>query len=267
MTQDPRHELSQFVPELPDDLVIWRYMDFTKFVALLETKHLFFPRVSILEDSFEGSFPTTQPALKRVLDMLPQGAIRPSSRITVSAGLDGVWKFLRQWALVSCWHASPYESAAMWRLYAATNAAVAIRSTVAKLRTSLDDPSPMPESLFGFNHYHVGAVEYIDFASDLIPTGNLATQFFRKRRSFEHEREVRILLLRYPVTSDQHLDYERAPGNSGEDVPVDLAVLLDEVFIAPQAPSWYATLVKKVATRYGLAVTPQQSELDANPVY
>jgi hypothetical protein len=34
---------------------IWRYMDFTKFVAMLDDQALFFPRVSLLSDSYEGS--------------------------------------------------------------------------------------------------------------------------------------------------------------------------------------------------------------------
>ena len=36
---------------------IWRYMDFTKFVNLLDTSKLFFPRADKLGDPFEGSFP------------------------------------------------------------------------------------------------------------------------------------------------------------------------------------------------------------------
>ena len=35
---------------------IWRYLDFTKFVSLLQRKALFFCRSDRLGDSFEGSF-------------------------------------------------------------------------------------------------------------------------------------------------------------------------------------------------------------------
>ena len=40
-----------------DDTVLWRYMDFTKFVSLLEKSALFFPRADKLGDPFEGYWP------------------------------------------------------------------------------------------------------------------------------------------------------------------------------------------------------------------
>ena len=39
----------------PRNQVLWRYLDFTKFVALLDTKALFFARIDKLEDRFEGT--------------------------------------------------------------------------------------------------------------------------------------------------------------------------------------------------------------------
>ncbi len=40
-----------------DDTKIWRYMDFTKFVNLLDTKSLFFVRSDKFDDPFEGLYP------------------------------------------------------------------------------------------------------------------------------------------------------------------------------------------------------------------
>jgi hypothetical protein len=34
---------------------IWRYMDFTQFVSILEQKALLFTRADLLEDKFEGT--------------------------------------------------------------------------------------------------------------------------------------------------------------------------------------------------------------------
>jgi len=60
------HEVFTFPP---DDLVkIWRYMDFTKFVSLLEKRSLYFPRIDQLEDTFEYAIPVrTQKALEEYL--------------------------------------------------------------------------------------------------------------------------------------------------------------------------------------------------------
>ena len=38
---------------------IWRYMDFTKFVSMLDSGGLFFAQAATLEDPFEGSFTVT----------------------------------------------------------------------------------------------------------------------------------------------------------------------------------------------------------------
>src|SRR5207249_4280374 len=158
-----------------------------------------------------------------------------------------VWKTMRYWAMVNCWHASTHESAAMWRLYAPTTAAVAIRSTVRRLRSAVALAPPPPPGFGGSDRVHIGMIDYIDFASQRIPDGSFAAQFFRKRRSFEHERELRALVLQFPLASPDHVDYERRPTDAGLPVKVDLAQLIDKVLVAPQAPNWYANLVARVA--------------------
>jgi len=36
---------------------VWRYLDFKKFVDLLESSELFFPRADKFDDKFEGTYP------------------------------------------------------------------------------------------------------------------------------------------------------------------------------------------------------------------
>lgn len=111
-------------------------------------------------------------------------------------------------------------------------------------------------------------IDYIDYATDRIPDGSFAPQFFRKRRSFEHERELRAMVLQFPRSPDGHrVDYERRPTDGGLDVPVDLDQLIEEIVIAPLAPAWFVELVARVARRYGVSVVPRQSTLDALPLY
>ena len=261
-------DLSRFIPPPPDeDMQIWRYLDFTKFVALLDSKSLFFARVSTLEDPFEGSFPPAQSVIARLIGAFPPGFVPPGGTIAVEPGLEDVWKTMRYWAMVNCWHASTHESAAMWRLYAPTTAAVAIRSTVRRLRRAIGSAPAPPPGFGGSDRVHIGMIDYIDFASQRIPDGSFAAQFFRKRRSFEHERELRALVLQFPLVATGHVDYARRPTDAGLSVPVNLSQLVDQVLVAPQAPEWYAKLVTRVAKQYGLDVLPTQSELDATPLY
>jgi hypothetical protein len=262
-------DISRFVPPPPDEnLTIWRYIDFTKYLALLESESLFFVRVATLDDPFEGSFPPAQTVISRVRGAFPPGTVPPDLPIQLEPGLADYWKIMRYWAMVSCWHASEYESAAMWRLYAPTTAAIAIRSTVRGLRAALGTAPSPPTGFGGSDRIHIGMIQYIDFATETIPDGSFAAQFYRKRRSFEHERELRAMVLQFPRSHDGHgVDLERRPADAGIAVSADLAVLIQEIRIAPQAPAWYAELVTNVTSRYGLNVVPVQSELDATPVY
>ena len=259
--------LEKFIPPpAGDDVLIWRYMDFTKYAALLDTKALFFSRVSAMDDPFEGSFPATQPPLKRIMDMLPPGAVPPGAVIHMSPGLENTWEWIRQWALVNCWHASPHESAAMWRLYAASDMAVAVRSTVGRLRRALGTPPPTQPGFMAKDEYFCGMIEYIDFDTGTIPPGSFASQFYRKHHSFEHERELRVLRLEYPMKAGT-ADRDLKPSDTGRGFPIDVATLVAAVYVAPRAPAWYTTLVRSVTTRYGLDVSPTQSRLGVAPLY
>ena len=223
--------------------------------------------MSTLEDVFEGSFPESQTVDSRLRGAFPPGTVPEDADIQLEPGLEEMWKVMRYWASVNCWHTSEYESAAMWRLYAPTSAAIAIRSTVGRLRTALETPPVVPPGFGGKERIFIGMIDYIDFASQTIPDGSFAAQFYRKRRSFEHERELRAMVLQFPLSEDGHsLDLVRMPTDRGISVPANLGVLIDAIRIAPQAPRWYAELVSQVSERYNLAVTPEQSELDSKPL-
>jgi hypothetical protein len=241
-------------------------MDFTKYVALLDTRKLFFSRVSCLDDPFEGSFPSAQTPMQRLLDMLPPGAIPPGAVIQMSPGLEQTWEWIRQWALVSCWHSSAHESAAMWKPYASSTMAVAIKSTVGRLKLSLGSPPPLTPNFNAKEEYFFGMIEYIDFESGKIPPGSFAAQFFRKHHSFEHERELRVLRLEYPMKG-QEADRELKPPDSGRGFPIDLNSLIEAIYVAPQAPTWYLSLVESVTNRFGVSAAPLQSRLGVTPLY
>ena len=39
------------------EIKVWRYMDFTKMISLIDTRRLFFTRADLFSDPFEGSYP------------------------------------------------------------------------------------------------------------------------------------------------------------------------------------------------------------------
>ena len=161
-------------------------------------------------------------------------------------------KNLRAWVYVNCWHMSGYESAAMWRLYAHAQASVCIRSTYAKLRTLL------PRGVF------LGQVNYIDYEKHAIPFGEEHWSFIYKRKSFEHERELRAVIV------DMASVFTSPPPKPPPDGilrPIKLATLIDRVYIGPTAPAWLVRTVKVTLKQFGFAIPVKRSILDESPMW
>ena len=161
---------------------------------------------------------------------------------------------------MSCWHASEHESDAMWRLYAPGGEGVAIQTTAARLTESM---GPSDDVL-------LGSVKYVDYDQDVIPERNIFSAALHKRRSFEHEREVRALLARLPEEDRDGtpiVNVRREPDFLGEHVSVKLDVLIEQVRIAPTAPSWFADAVRQTLKAFAVNLEPAQSDLIREPVW
>ena len=239
-------------------LRVWRYLDFAKLVAMLESQSLHFARVDTLRDPFEGTLSrlefeqwraTAHEAAARHPNPTPD-----FERAVLDAMLDGTRR-LRREMYVNCWHLAQGESEAMWRLYATSGYAIAIESEYRRLVDVL--PQVRWEESF------VGLVKYVDHDADAIPAGNGFNPVMHKRRAFEHEREVRAVIWRTPLTVPIEADDERWP--LGIDVPVRLSELVTRLVVSPQAPVWFADVVQAVVRRYALAVPVDRSGLLAAP--
>lgn len=232
---------------LPDDLEIWRYMDFTKFVALLHLKALFFTRADQFDDPFEGSLSHIN--LKTLQDNTSQ-VYNESQRY--------VFARLPHFMFVNCWHANDHESAAMWRLYLSAREGVAIQSTVGRLKAAI---AAYPQTIV------IGEVRYIDYDKEKVPTNSLIMPFLRKRKSFEHEREVRALFHDIRIYEDKanrtlHINLEEPENGPGVNVPISVPDLINRVIVAPTAPQWFQELVDSMMPLFGFDLEVRQSRLD-----
>jgi hypothetical protein len=246
---------------VPPDTALWRYMDFAKFVSLLEERALFFSRADRLGDPFEGASGIsdrqpewdahykhffreailTVPGRTETVDedWLEQEASRLLENFRSANEAE------RRRAFASCWHANTGESEAIWKLYCPPPAAgVAIRSTVGRLRNSF----------IGGEAIDVGSVRYIDFRTTF---ANPYERIFSKRKSLSHETEVRAVINSYPFLG----------ADTGYSVKVDLGILIDAVIPSPFAPDWFAPLVERMLKRFDLAVPTEVSELRSEPFY
>lgn len=256
-----RHAFSQRPYAVPEpSSKLWRYMDFTKYVSLLSSRGLYFTRTDCFEDMFEGAkglqkrkggwdshyLEFFRSAIKNPPDgfeckLSDSDVEEQAQKLLLDLEIGG--EDHKKSTFVSCWHESEHESEAMWRLYSTslTNA-VAVRTTYQSLYLSLDrDPS-----------IAIGRIKYIDLKNSYAGVNNA---FWRKRKSFEYEREVRALITDYGT---QEL---------GKVVKCNLEVLMEEVFVSPKAPDWFAHLINDVNEKFGLNVKVSASELSEIPFF
>lgn len=159
----------------------------------------------------------------------------------------------REITFVSSWHCSQDESAAMWAQYLRTQEGIAIRSSYRRLTESF-------RSYADFDVL-VGLVKYLDYEVDAIPIGNALFPLMYKRRSFEHERELRAVIWTLEHGKNVPGSENRFKDVSGIYVPVDVVGLIDRIYICPTAPNWVRELVESLVRRFGFSFPVVQSSL------
>jgi hypothetical protein len=233
---DPRFEIA-FPRPANLHSQIWRYMDLWKLNSMLEHQGLFFCRLDKLGDPFEGAMPAPD----------HQGMREQYSQAVMNASADFTKNYSLRRVMVNCWHMNEGESAAMWALYASRGEAVCIQSTFQRLEYALGD------SVTG-----VGMVMYIDYRTEKMKTNHpFYSRFLHKRKSFEHEREVRAVV----YNRDGDIPVE------GEFRRVDLSVLIESVFLAPTSEGSLETAIRGLLRRFRLDVPVQRSSLADDPIF
>jgi len=241
------------------DAKIWRYVDFTKFVSMLDSGSLHFVRPYCLQDKYEGSF---SKAHLRAQQQAIESGERPGwTRDHLKSALEGHRDALRTQTALNCWHANEHESAAMWKVYLKSDEGVAIQSTVRRLRDCFDnDPTVL---------VFVGLVQYADYDEEQIPWGNAFMPLLYKRASFKHEQELRAVAVKSAVSSPgspPYLSMEQFnPGATP--IPVDLDRLIERVLVAPTSEAWFEDLVRRILERYQLNKEVMRSSLADGPLY
>ena len=101
----------------PDsNIKIWRYMDVTKLVALMETRSLHFARADTLQDPFEGSVALVNQIVTDQIftQILKDMENNPSNEIECTLdqmrkNFAQITRRIRQWMFMSCWHSGDFE--------------------------------------------------------------------------------------------------------------------------------------------------------------
>ena len=148
---------------------------------------------------------------------------------------------------MSSWHINEYESFAMWQIFTQNNEGLAIQSTIGRLQKALK-----PE--INFSQF-IGEVNYIDYKKEYIPFDDMFFPFMFKRKSFQYEREVRII-------SD--LTENNIKINDGLKIDVDVNQLIEKIYIHPKSENWYKKLVIELVSKLDYTIEIEKSDLESD---
>ena len=159
---------------------VWRYMNFARFVWLLQRKQLWMSRIDLLGDPWELALAGAQ--LGHAIRMNPITLVGESAREDAMERAERIIKDWRRRTFVSCWSASDHESHALWRIYCRSAEGVALQTTMGRLRQSVN----------GLPVHHV---TYCEPGSKGQTTPTLTQLATEKRLMFSYEHEVRVVAL------------------------------------------------------------------------
>lgn len=233
-------------PPIQDE-TIWRYMDLAKFISLLDTSKIFFPRADKLGDKFEGAFSKAN---------VRRWETQAKSIENVLANYRAIYESEQKSTFISCWHINKHESDAMWKAFSPGTQGIAIQSRMFNFEQSI--------SGYEENNIVIGKVNYIDYEEDKVPEGFLLVPFLYKRKCYEHENELRAIIQINPRLNDKNPNGQEIKGLL---VNVNLNTLIDKIFISSTAPDWFDKVVTSVVKKFDLKKNIFNSSINDEPIY
>jgi hypothetical protein len=251
------------------DRTVWRYLTFPKYISLLTYGALWFAKLNILTDKYEGAMPSIADAemlaeyqkFKPAFDASLHDQLDTANRRNVEDG--------RELTLANCWFLADFESQQMWDEYGKGSEGIAIKSTIRALSQHVFCDPQMS---------HVGKVEYVDLNTHLISHYE-ATQahhraFLKKKLEYSHENEVRIVTMNFKGPMCVNVDgtaltpeqYQGANMNNFENpglyIKANLAQLVKSTVLAPGAPIWFDRLVRRIVHLSNVGGPVERSKLE-----
>ena len=135
-------------------------------------------------------------------------------------------------------------------LYLQNKEGIAICSSVERLRDAITDEKDI----------YIGEVKYIDFKVDPQTFKTLLDAYGYKRKSFEHEKELRAI---YSIDPRHNPN----PIENGVAINVDLEILIEKIHVSPGSPSWLVDIVKSAVSKAGYGFEVLKSEMDDSAIY
>lgn len=254
-----------------ENISVWRYMDLLKFISLLDQRALFFSRGTTLAkgDWREGTLPKSNKdgvfgKLKKMYLDSPTSSKDPRMEENFSLAqktFKGIWDNA---VLINCWSVNSHESKQMWDSFGSGRSAIGSGPSAIAIKSNIASLKKCFGQYVDYDIY-IGEVSYIDHEIDEIAETNpIFTPFLYKYKAYEAEREVRCILHDDGDISlfppDEPSPLQAVSDNlslcPGIHVPIDLDLLIGEIYLSPQEPSYAHKTVKSLLKKYGLPNKP-----------
>jgi len=276
----------EIIEPLDLDIELQKYMDFSKFVHLLDSNKLFLSKTSNFEDKLEGGLTPTFSFLNNgaalALNHLVNNIFPSALPLTTEQKLEKkerseqyehqrknhafktvfgdfkskdhdfnhIYQRHSEWVDVSCWHANNSESMAMWKIYGGHINSVCIVSSVEKLSSAIIKPSN--------KRIAISKIHYIDHESEHFKSEHPLAPLLHKSKFYTFENEVRLIA----YNPNAKILENREKDDAGTLIKVDIDTLIKEIRVAPDAPEWFFKLVRSLTKeKYGLKVEVVKSKI------
>ena len=153
---------------------------------------------------------------------------------------------------------------------------IAVQSTFNRLTRAF---APTDQGIY------IGKVRYIDYRREkVLPNDSTIAPIFYKRKSFEHERELRCVsevdmekemgirqIVHTSNVEGRVFNEEGQQINArspfGKQVPVNLEQLIENIYVSPTSQAWFKDLVVTLLKRYDFEDLVKQSSLNDTPIF
>lgn len=232
--------------EVDNNLSIIRYMDFPKFLSILENKRIHMTRADKFEDPLEGYVPDWY--IDKELFGIEHFIKDDKAISLLKRRHKERLNKLKEKTFINCWNEGSEESYALWQIYA-KQYGVAIKTTVKKLKSYTDGTNAKIYKVKYVDNYDNNIIYPRVDVEDFEINGNF---FVCKHSHYKYEKEIRIIAF--------------CENNENYSIPiVDLNELIDEIYVSPFAQNWFLELVSKlIKGQYNLNVPVTKSKIQLN---
>ncbi|MCY9850256.1 DUF2971 domain-containing protein [Pectobacterium jejuense] len=279
----------EIIGDLNGTVKLQRYMNFAKFIALLDKQELFLCKTSLFEDKLEGGFTAIDEILSdgfaSTLDIIVNHTIPTAERQSpeereekhrISSGMlkriedepyhtvfgdipkenfshQELYEKQKDFVDVCCWHSNERESMAMWKIYGEDDCAVCVITDVDHIKKNIAEKQ-------GYKIL-IAKIEYLMYEDEHFKHKHMLAQYMHKTDFYSYEREVRII--GYNPSSD--INEERK--DLGTFINVNVKDLIKEIRISPTAPDWFCELVRSMCNKFSLNVSVNRSTINIRHSY